>query len=561
MSGKFDWRQWGKATAGGVAVCGLLITAIPAALAQDEDTSDDQWTMGGQNLNNSRNQDDTGISPQNVAKLKTKWIFTAGGDITATPAVANGIIYFPDFAGNFYAVNANTGALVWQRTVASWTGIGGDFARNDPAIYGDLVILGNQAGNFASWNGTNLINGGGAKVIAVEAATGNKKWVTQVEAFPAAMVTSSPIIYNGIVYVGVASAEEATAANPSYPCCVSRGSVVALDVNTGRKLWQTYTVPDNAGQPGGYSGGAVWGSTPVIDPKRNSVYVGTGNNYSVPIKDELCAQNSQNGGMNCDVPGDHFDSVLALDLTTGAIKWSTRGWPYDPWNVACIAGFSPGTGNCPPGAGPDFDFGGNGPNLFSRNGNKGDDDLLGIGQKSGLYWALNPNNGKVVWKTQVGPGSTLGGVEWGTATDNSRIYVPISNLFSIPYALQPSGALVNSGSWTALDPKTGNILWQTGTPGHCSTGGASGVAQGCMALGPVSVANGVVFGGSMDRGPGNATMFALDARTGKILWSYPSGSSVVAAPAIVGNTVYWGSGYGHFGLGTPNDKLYAFSID
>jgi polyvinyl alcohol dehydrogenase (cytochrome) len=548
ISAIFNLRQFGRLTA-----CGLLMT-IPVAQAQD-------WTMGGQDLSNSRNQPTTTIGTGNVAQLKLKWIFTAGGDISATPAVANGVVYFPDFAGNFYAVDATTGKAVWITTVASWTGIGGDFARNDPAIYypstgGAIVILGNQAGNFASWNGTNLINGGGARVIAVDAATGKSKWVTQVERFPAAMVTSSPVVYNGVVYLGVASAEEATATNPAYPCCVSRGSVVALDVNTGKVLWQTYTVPDNGGQPGGYSGGAVWGSTPVIDPKRNSIYVGTGNNYSVPIKDELCAQNSKNGGKNCDVPGDHFDSVLALDLTTGTIKWSTRGWPYDPWNVACIAGFSPGTGNCPPGAGPDFDFGGSGPNLFSAGGN----DLLGIGQKSGLYWALNPENGNVVWTTQVGPGSTLGGIEWGTATDDRRIYVPISNLYGIPYALQPSGSLVNSGSWAALDPKKGTILWQTATPGFCSPSIPS-YAQGCMALGPTSVANGVVFAGSMNPALGAPTMFALDASTGNILWSFASGSSVVAAPAIVGDSVYWGSGYGRFGLGTPNNKLFAFSIN
>ena len=66
------------------------------------------------------------------------------------------------------------------------------------------------------------------------------------------------------------------------PCCVSRGSVVAVDVKTGKIKWQTYMVPDNGGKTGGYSGGGVWDSTPVIDPTRHSVYVGTGNNYSVP---------------------------------------------------------------------------------------------------------------------------------------------------------------------------------------------------------------------------------------------------------------------------------------
>src|SRR6516165_1389911 len=131
----------------GIAAGGLIFITPLAASADD-------WTMGGQDLSNWRNQGDTSISSQNVAKLKTKWVFTTAGDVTATPAVANGIVYFPDFKGNFYAVNANSGALVWTHKLEDWTGISGDFARNDPAIYGGMVILGNQAGNKAFWNGS-----------------------------------------------------------------------------------------------------------------------------------------------------------------------------------------------------------------------------------------------------------------------------------------------------------------------------------------------------------------------------------------------------------------------
>jgi polyvinyl alcohol dehydrogenase (cytochrome) len=267
---------------------------------------------------------------------------------------------------------------------------------------------------------------------------------------------------------------------------------------------------------------------------------------------------------------------VALDLDTGKIKWAKRAMYYDAWNVNCIEiitppfTIAPGPGpNCPVPPGPDFDFGGNGPNLFSVAADRehggdhdGRRDILGIGEKSGIYWALNPDDGSVVWNTQVGPGSSLGGIEWGTAVDGKRIYVPISNLYGIPYALQPAGTQeVNGGSWAALDPATGKFLWQTATPGACTTF-IPGIAQGCMGLGPASVANGVVFAGSMDLNPASPTMFALDARTGKILWSFVAGSSVIAGPAIVGNSVYWGSGYGRFGptLGTPNNKLFAFSI-
>jgi polyvinyl alcohol dehydrogenase (cytochrome) len=573
MSGVVVSNRLGKAVRG-AAVCGLLIMTMPVALADEPQSADNQWTMGGQNLRDWRNQDDTGISPQNAAKLKTKWVFTTGGDVSATPAVANGVVYFPDFAGNFYAVNAKTGALVWKRQLADWTGVAGNFARSYPVVHQGMVILGDQAGNNAFWSSAgNKYIGDGAKVIAVDARTGNKIWVTQVETFPTAVVTSSPVVYNGAVYVGIASAEEASARVLGTACCFSRGSMVALDLRTGHMLWQTYMVPDNGGTTGGYSGGGIWSSTPVIDPKRNSVYVGTGNNYSVPITVESCfALNNNNP--NCTDPHDYFDSVVAFDLDTGKVKWARRAMYYDAWNANCIEvvtppsfTLTPGTGpNCPVPSGPDADFG-TGPNLFSVavDGDDGDRDgrrdILGIGEKSGIYWALTPNDGSVVWHTQVGPGSILGGIEWGSAVDGKRIYVQITNLFGIPYQLQPSGAWVNGGSWAALDPATGKLLWQTPTPGACSPF-IPNVAQGCMAFAPVSVANGVMFGGSMDENPAGPTMFALDAKTGKIVWSFVTGSSVAAGPAIVGNSVYWGSGYGRFGptVGTPNNKLFAFSI-
>jgi polyvinyl alcohol dehydrogenase (cytochrome) len=275
-----------------------------------------------------------------------------------------------------------------------------------------------------------------------------------------------------------------------------------------------------------------------------------------PVKDCIKANPSNKA---CTDPTDYFDSVVALDLNTGAIKWAARALAYDAWNVACIY-VTAGVGNCPSPEGPDYDFGGSGPNLLSGiNVNGKMRDILGIGEKSGYYWALNPDDGSVIWSTPVGPGSSLGGIEWGTASDGNSIYVPIANLFGIPYPLQPSGTMVNSGSWAALDPGTGSILWRIGTSGACSKAIAN-VAQGCMGLGPASVANGVVFVGSMDTNPTNPTMFALDAKTGNILWSFVAGSSVVAGPAISGNSVYWGSGYRRFGLGSGNNNLFAFSL-
>jgi polyvinyl alcohol dehydrogenase (cytochrome) len=530
----------------------LGTAAIVCCFSSEALAADAQWTMGGQNIADTRDQPATGLNPANAAKLALKWTFTASGDITATPAVANGIVYFPDFAGNFFAVDAATGALIWKHQLSDWTGVPGDFARDDPAISGNLLILGDQGGEKSRWDGTEIV-GPGAKVIAIDAHSGEKVWVTEADSFPTGKITSSPVVYNGVVYVGIASSEEGLAANKAVPCCITRGSLVALDVQTGRKLWQTYMVPDNHGMLNGYSGAGIWSSTPAIDQKRNMIYVGTGNNYSVPAAVEACnARNSLEP--DCTDPRDYFDSVVALDLGTGSIKWARRAMDYDAWNVACIA---TARHNCPDPAGPDYDFGGAGPNLLTAKGL----DIVGIGSKSGIYWALDPDDGSVRWKTQVGPGGPLGGIEWGTAADGDRIYVTIANRDGEAYRLQPTGAAVNGGSWAALDPASGKILWQTLTPGAC-TRASPGSIQGCMALAPASSAGGVVFGGSMNTDPAAPTMFALDGSNGKVVWSFVTGSSVIAGPAIAGNTVYWGSGYGHFGphTGTPNNKLFAFSL-
>jgi len=140
MKGTFGRRT----AACSVATCALVMLSAAGAFAHDDGA---QWTMGGQNLSTWRNQFETEINPQNVAGLKLKWKFTTGGDVSATPAVANGIVYFPDFAGNVYAVDAGDGHMVWQHHVADWTGVLGDFARNDPAIDSrtGFLVLGNQA--------------------------------------------------------------------------------------------------------------------------------------------------------------------------------------------------------------------------------------------------------------------------------------------------------------------------------------------------------------------------------------------------------------------------------
>lgn len=508
---------------------GSMLTTAVLLMNQPIPATAGDWSMFGQNLQNTASDGHLSGDPRN---LKVKWTFTTGGEVSARAAVVNGVAYFPDWGGNLWAVNANNGSQIWGHQLSDYDLPANTHSRTSPAVANGVVYVGTQEG---AW------------LLAINATTGALIWKTQLESNdPFALITASPAVYGGLVYTGVASLEEAVAANPNYPCCQARGSVVAVDAVTGKIVWKTYTVP------AGYTGGGAWGSNFAVDPSRGSIFVGTGNNYSQSTDASYLACISGGGTpASCDSPDDHVDSILALDMTTGAIKWATKAVTWnqsgvangsDDWNVACLVGFGPGQGNCPSDAGPDYDFA-SAPNLITYQSKTGAKTILGAGQKSGIYYALDPDTGSILWRTQVGPGSALGGMEWGSASDGKRIYVSIANLYGIPYAA--GGA----GSWAALDPATGAILWQVADP------------NGAIAIGPLAVADGVVFASSMAGSPTAPTMLGLNANNGQTLWSYAAGSSVNAGATIVNGVVYWGSGYAHLGIPgyTTNNKFFAFS--
>jgi len=513
-----------------------------------------EWPSGGQNPGDDRYQpDETAINVQTAARLAPRWTDMMAGDVSATPAVVNGVVYVPDWGGYISAIKASDGAVIWRRLVSSYNGIAGSVSRTDPVVDGSTLVIGTQTG---------------ADIIAINTATGARKWITQADPHPAAQITGSAVSYKSVVYVGVSSSEEASAENPDYKCCTFRGSVVALSEATGKVIWKTYTMPADGGKPGGYSGGAIWGSTPAVDPAANSVYVGTGNNYAIPAAATKCVANAlknHTSDAKCTAADDYFDSVLSLNLKTGKINWGRKVEGYDAWTLACLSVPS-GVGWCPSPEGEDYDFG-SAPNLFTIRPTAGTpgtsagamldtstgempETLIGDGQKSGIYWAFNAETGRLVWDTQVGPGSADGGALWGTATDGTRIYVAEGNSSDTPFTLRGTGAeagqTCKGGAWSALNPATGRILWQT-----CDPADATDTAA-------LSVADGVVYAGSLARTGTN--MYLLNAATGAIVWSFASGGSVAAGPAIVGGSVYWGSGYSKSGSGSASKRLYAFDL-
>lgn len=513
----------------------LSLAPLPnAAIAQDAT----QWQQSGHDIANTRSApSEIRISRTTAPNLTRTWNFVAQGEVTTTPAVEYGYAYFPDTAGYLYKVRTSDGVQIWRKTLSSMTGTAPvssssavrPISRTTPAISGSRLLVGTRDGF----------------VLAIDKNTGSLLWRRKVDSHSTTMVTASPVVHNGRVFVGVASAEEARSTDSAYTCCTFRGSVVALNLADGAQLWKTFMVPT------GYSGGAVWSSSPAVDTKRGSLYVTTGNNYRVPSSVQTCVDNAgtnQTAASACYSSSNWFNAVVSLDLATGRIKWGRRTATFDNWTSACnlATGSTAKTKNCQSTSSPDHDFA-SGVNYFTakRNG-VAVRDLVGAGRKNGVYYAFNPDNGATVWTRQVGPAGYAGGIQWGSATDGTRVYVAIANSQSRAHRLVPSNETIYWGSWSALNAETGAIIWQTGNPAT-----SNGLAEG-----PVSVANGVVFGGSMDP---SGFMYAFDATNGKILWRFASGGSTISGAAVVGGRVYWGSGYKARG-GTWHNRLHAFRI-
>ncbi len=502
-----------------------------------------EWRFNGRDANCSRwASEERAISVSTAPLMNLVWRFDAGGDVSGTPTVSyDGVVYFCSWGGRLFAVNSVSGVQLWSTRVADLTGIEDSLCRNSPAIWSDLVIVGDQA------SGT---------LMGVNRWDGSLVWRHLMDPHPAAIITSSlSISGSGIAYGGVSSREEALAAIiPGYVCCNFSGSAFAIVAGTGQPLWQTYMVPANT------SGGAVWMSNAAIDEGTRVVYVTTGNAYSVPDFVQACINESARAGISdahCRQPGDYTDSIVALGALDGVVRWFFNASGQDVWTVACL--FGPNPQNCPPHHGDDVDFG-SGPMLNWRwsQRHKIAVPVVTAGQKSGVMWTVDARTGRLVNSAIVGPGSTLGGIQWGTAFDDRHYYAAISNADYIKYDLM-NGSVACGGFWAALRKEDMSFVWKTPVPGSpvdCDAPIDVLNRTRAMALGPVSVANrdrrAVVFAPAM-----TGWMYALDSSNGRILFSFRADGSVNSGASIVNGVAYFGSGYSNFGLGTPGRFVYA----
>jgi polyvinyl alcohol dehydrogenase (cytochrome) len=463
--------------------------------------------------------------------LKWAFAFPDSAVLRSQPAVYRGRVFAGAQDGSVYSLDAVTGCVHWSTMVQAEvrSGITVTEVGGKPALF-----FGDSSGNLYGLDG----------------ATGKQLWKIALDEHPASKSTSTPTFYQGRLYVGVSSLEEALAVSPGYVCCTFRGSVSAIQASDGKVVWKRYMINEPVKTQAntkrgaavmGPSGVGVW-TAPALDPEHDTMYVTTGDNYSDP-------------------PTPMSDAVVAMRMSTGEILWSKQLTMGDAWNSSC---YLAGRENCPDSDGPDFDFA-SAVALVSLSGGK---RALVVGQKSGIAYALDPDKqGQILWQSRIGKGGTVGGVEWGGATDGRNFYVALSDV-GFQVALIPG---TNDRQYQ-LDPKqgggifafridNGERLWQTPPPG-CGDRRPCSPAQS----GAVTAIPGAVFSGSLD-----GHLRAYSTSNGKIVWDYDTardfktvnglkghgGALDVGGPIVAGGMVFANSGSAQRG-GLPGNVLLAF---
>jgi polyvinyl alcohol dehydrogenase (cytochrome) len=450
---------------------------------------------------------------QDFANLELKWAIAIPGAnrVRSQPGLAGGALYLGGQNAKVYALDAETGCMHWAfdaagevRTAIVVEPFEAGDAEADP-----LLFFGDVLGN----------------VYAISALDGSLRWRDRPDDHPNATITGAPSYFDGKLLLPVSALESGPPVDPAYECCTFRGSVVAYDALGGEKLWQTFSIYEepapfrinSAGtQNYGPSGGTVW-NAPAVDEKRRQIYFGTGENLSSPAT--LTS-----------------DAIFAVDVDTGAVKWTFQGTPDDAWNGAC------GTvndANCPEEDGPDYDMAA-GIILVSLSDGR---ELVVGGQKSGVVHALDPDTGEVVWQNPVGRGGVQGGIHFGMAAEGDLLFVPVTDMKdgrTYTEAARPG--------LHAIDMKTGEFAWRQHAPRD--------VCQGRQFCHPgnsqaATAAPGLVMAGSMD-----GVLRVHNSQMGDLVWQYDTTQEVTT---LMGTQTSGGSMGGGAGPITANKMLYVDS--
>ncbi|MFK7895350.1 MAG: PQQ-binding-like beta-propeller repeat protein [Myxococcota bacterium] len=492
-------------------------------------------SWGGGPRNHRSVSSEQGFSRDDVHRLQVDWVvaFPESSQLRSHPTAAGGALFVGSHNGSVYALDQATGCTRWHfkadTEVRSAVTIDFDSASRESASKPFVrAVFADRAAN----------------VYALDATSGALLWKQQADPHPNAAVTGSISATQGMLFVPISSNDDINALDPGQPCCTHSGAVVALDIRSGEIRWTRRTVSEAPVITGrtelgtavwGPSGASVW-NTPTLDLERRRLFVGSGNNHSVPAT-----------AMS--------DSVLALELATGEVIWTYQSVEGDAWNAACIYGVGI---SCPDPVGPDTDFG-----ATTILGEIDGQDRLFAGQKSGWLHALDPESGERIWKMRIANGGAEAGIRYGMALREDVLYVS-----STHQAVEgEKGPRIQPGV-VAVSARDGSTLWQASGPALCAAIAAAPESCNGAVTAPPLAMDDLIFAPGLD-----GTLFAIDRDSGETLWGFDTarefttlsgrktvggGLAGTAGPMFANGRLYVSSGYGQ--AQRPGNALIAFSL-
>lgn len=452
----------------------------------------------------------TQVTPSNVASLQSAWSHQFGAsNIETVPIVADGVMFVTGPGSNMAALDARNGRKIW------------DYKRRLPEVHNYCTVMTNRGvGILGDRVYLATLD---AHLVALDAKTGAVIWDVEVEDYRNGFsITHAPLVVNNKVFVGVTSGE-----------CALSGWVDGFDATTGKKLWRTHSVaqpgdPNRAswaGDSAKYGGAPTW-MTGTYDAATDTLFWTTGN----PGPDYEGTVRAGDNLYSC--------SVLALDPTTGRLKWYFQYTPHDvhDWDANET------------------------PVLIDAMVKGQMRKLLIMANRNAFYYAIDRITGEFVtgkafakqtWAKGLDarghpiviPGTdptpegnyvcpdALGAANFAAPSYSEKtglFYVAVretcatyTSVIKRPEPGQPytgggqreDEKQGEQGFIRALDPATGDVRWSTP------------IQIGSHAAGVLATAGGVVFAASKE---GN--FIALDAISGKILWHYQTGASMRSSP-------------------------------
>ena len=443
----------------------------------------DDWPLPGRDYRNSRATTHSSIDASSVSRLEVAWeVPLPRARVATTPLIIGDSVYFQDLSGTVRAIDRATGNVRWE------------VVRRDFQIGPSGVAVG--------WGKVFALHAS-TGVVALDRDTGAVLWTRRLTATDTAGIDIQPTVFGRLVLAS------------TVPLSIGgiyhggdRGVLHALDADTGEDVWTFDTIesPDLWGHPEVNSGGGAW-FPPAIDTARGLVYWGIANPAPFPGTPDFPNGGSRPG------PNLYTDSVVALDVRTGRLRWYHQAVPHDLFDYDLVHTL-----------------------LVDARAHGRKRRVLVATGKHGRVLGLHPRTGRLRWDTPVGvhqnddltalPGptdvlpGTYGGVLTPPAAAGGVVYVATINAPSTYAPDQPEYIGSNLGTMegevVALDAADGRILWDTKVPGD--------------PLGATTVVNDLVFTSTFQ-----GELLALDRENGAIVWRHQAPGGINGWPAVAGD--------------------------